>query len=154
MGDEVLAALESERRPRVLVVDLSSARRARIAVALRSVGCATIEVGTPLDAIVAVEQSRAHIELALVSEWPAGLKGALMAYLRSAHPEIGLASIEDRSRGAHDRAGCLFANQPHLERQIRTLVASIASRRSGQDRRAIAGRVRSLHRIDGDRTSV
>jgi hypothetical protein len=129
MGDEVLAVLEGERSPRVLVVDLSPERRAKVAQELRSAGCVVVEVATPLDAIAAIEQSKAHIELALVSEWPAGTEGALMAFLRDVHPEIELATIADRPRGAHDQAGFLFANQAVLGGQIGPLLRSIALRR-------------------------
>ena len=129
MGDEVLAVLEGERSPRVLVVDLSPERRAKVALELRSAGCVVIEVATPLDAIAAIEQSQAHIELALVSEWPAGIEGALMAFLRDVHPEIELATIADRPRGVHDRVGFLFANQAVLGRQLGPLLRSIALRR-------------------------
>jgi CheY-like chemotaxis protein len=154
MGDQVLAALESERLPRVLVVDLHSARRAKIAAALRCSGCAVIEVRTPLDAIAAVEQSRAHIELALVSEWPAGTDGALMTYLHDAHPGIGLATISNHPRGAHGRSGYLFANQPDLERQIASLVEAITSGRRALAHSEVAAtdvaRQLALYRLDDD----
>jgi CheY-like chemotaxis protein len=130
MGDEVLAALECDRRPHVLLIDLSPTRRGSVAAALRDAGCIVVEALTPLDAIAAVEQSRSHIEMALVGdEWTGSSKGALTAYLRHVHPEIELVTIADRPRGRRDRAGWVFANQRDLERQIRPLLDGIVRRR-------------------------
>jgi hypothetical protein len=125
--DEVLAGLEADQRPMALIVDLTTDRRARIEVALRTAGCSVIAMTTPLDAIAVIEQSRAHISLVLVSERVAHATRALTRFLREVHPAIKLAIIADRPPGTLDQTGWLFADQPDLGLQLRRLIAGRAT---------------------------
>jgi CheY-like chemotaxis protein len=59
--DEVLAAIEATRRPRMIVVDPSADRRRKVADKLREAGCESYEAATPLEAIELLERPRSHI---------------------------------------------------------------------------------------------
>jgi CheY-like chemotaxis protein len=52
---EMLAALEADARPAVVIVDPRAARRQRLVRAVRRIGCRPIEAATPLEAIERVE---------------------------------------------------------------------------------------------------
>jgi hypothetical protein len=66
--DEVLAAVEATRRPRMIVVDRLPERRRRVAEKLRAAGCDSYEAATPLEAIDLMERPRSHIRGVAVSE--------------------------------------------------------------------------------------
>lgn len=66
--DEVLAAIEATRRPRMIVVDRHADRRRRVADKLRAAGCDSYEAATPLEAIDLLERPRSHIKGVAVSE--------------------------------------------------------------------------------------
>jgi CheY-like chemotaxis protein len=94
--DEVLAALEANRSPRVVVVDRSSARRRRLATALQHAGFCALEVSTPLEAIDVVERSRNHVAVAAIHESLTQTGGwELVKYLTDTHPRIKIALITD-----------------------------------------------------------
>ncbi len=124
VADEVLASLEGEHHPRALVVDADCERRTHISHALTGAGCLAVEVATPLEAILAIEQSRAHLAVVLISERAASSAGSLMSYLREVHPAIRLVTIADRALGEHDGPGWLFVNQPDLGLQVRRILAA------------------------------
>lgn len=66
--DEVLAAIEAGRRPRMIVVDPSASRRRRVADKLREAGCDSYEAATPLEAIDLMERPRSHIRGVALAE--------------------------------------------------------------------------------------
>lgn len=66
--DEVLAAIEASRRPRMIVVDKEPERRRRVAEKLRAAGCDSYEASTPLEAIDLLERPRSHIKGVAVAE--------------------------------------------------------------------------------------
>lgn len=66
--DEVLAAIEATRRPRMIVVDRHADRRRRVADKLRAAGCESYEASTPLEAIDLLERPRSHIKGVAVAE--------------------------------------------------------------------------------------
>jgi len=49
--DEVVAAMEAQHAPRVVVIDSSSERRHQVSAALAEAGCAPLEASTPLEAV-------------------------------------------------------------------------------------------------------
>jgi CheY-like chemotaxis protein len=104
--DEVLAAVEAERSPRVVVVDRSEDRRSRVAAALSEVGWCPLEASTPLEAIELIEQSRTHVSAAAIGRSLTQTGGhELVHFLHDSHPEIKLALItEDDSMESVERA--------------------------------------------------
>jgi hypothetical protein len=94
--DEVLAAVEAERSPRVVVVDRSEDRRRQVAAALHEVGCCPLEASTPLEAIELIEKSRTHVAAAAVAESLTQTGGQeLVHFIHESHPEIKLALITE-----------------------------------------------------------
>jgi CheY-like chemotaxis protein len=123
VGDEILAGIEGEARPRALIVDADPSRRAQLAEALARSGCNVVEATAPLDAIATIEQSKAHIAVVLVRAPEASAPDPLTVFLREAHPEIELAVIADRADGGRDRPGWLFTEQADFGVQVRRLIA-------------------------------
>ena len=94
--DEVLAAIEAARRPRMLVVDPSAERRRRVADALRVAGCDSYEAATPLEAIDLVERPRNHIRgVALARQLTQTNADELCDFFAESNPHIKLAVIAD-----------------------------------------------------------
>jgi hypothetical protein len=121
--DEVLAEIESELRPRALVVDASEQRAERLAAGLRTAGCEVRIVASPLEAIWWLEQSRAHVAIVLVSEPRSA--GSLMSFLRDMHPGVVRAAVGDRPAGGGDDLERVFTDQPDLGCQMRRLVGRV-----------------------------
>jgi CheY-like chemotaxis protein len=100
IGDEVLAAVEASRAPRVLVVGRADDRRRRVATALTHAGYQPIETSTPLEAIDLIEGSRQHVTAAMVSEDPlTQTEGEeLASFLAESHPDLRVAVVAGRPR--------------------------------------------------------
>jgi hypothetical protein len=79
ISDQVLAAVEAERTPPVLVVDGMPARRRRLARAVRRIGCQPIEASTPLEAIERMEGATMKPVAAVVGEELTQTGGAELA---------------------------------------------------------------------------
>lgn len=94
--DEVLAALEAARRPRMIVVDPSAERRRRVSQKLRAAGCESYEAATPLEAIGMLERPRHHIAGVAVAERLTQTGGDEMCdFLAETNPGIKLALLQD-----------------------------------------------------------
>lgn len=101
--EEVLAAIEANRRPRMVVVDPAPERRQRVAAALREAGCDSYEASTPLEAIDLVERPHNHIAGIAVAEQLTQTGGEeLMDFFAETNPGIRLAMIAEAS-GEHPR---------------------------------------------------
>ena len=95
IGDEVLAAIDARRTPRVVVVDRCRERRRHLATALDRAGLRALEAATPLETIDLLERSRTHATAAAIHEAIAGGAGGLVQFLTDAHPRLGIAVITD-----------------------------------------------------------
>jgi hypothetical protein len=105
--DRVLAWLEAERSPRLLIVDPWPARRHRIAAEMVHAGYCSIEASTPLAALQQLEQPQLHIAAVAVAETATQTGRAdLIAYLAEAHAGLPLVLIGAR---AHDAVAELLA---------------------------------------------
>jgi CheY-like chemotaxis protein len=94
--DHVLAAVEAEQRPRVLVLDPSPPRRRRISEALRKAGCESIEAATPLEAITRVENSPGPVTAVAVAEHVSRTASdELVDYFSESNPHIKIAVLAD-----------------------------------------------------------
>jgi hypothetical protein len=103
--DEVLAAIEATRRPRMIVVDSQAERRRRVAEKLRAAGCDSYEASTPLEAIDLMERPRAHIRGVAVAETLTQTDGnEFCDFVGETNPNIKLALIADElAEGTVDR---------------------------------------------------
>lgn len=91
--DEVLGAVEAEKWPRAVIVDLDEARRERIAEALRGAGCCAMPVTTPLEALALIERSRNHVAAVVLADHLTQTQADdLVAFLRASHPEVCVAA--------------------------------------------------------------
>jgi len=94
--DEVLGAVEAEREPRVVVIDRSDERRARVAADLRRHGCCSLEVATPLEAVSEIERSRNHVcGVAISQDLTQTQADDFVKYLDETHPEVEVVRIVD-----------------------------------------------------------
>jgi|GEM_PF-3542129 len=94
--DEVLAAREAARRPRMMVVDPSATRRRRVSEKLRAAGCDSYEAATPLEAIELLERPHHHITGVAVAEHLTQTNGDEMCdFLAETNPGIKLALLAD-----------------------------------------------------------
>lgn len=97
--EEVLAVVEATTRPPVVVVDHPGARRQRLVATLRRAGCRPIVVGTPLDAIERLQESRTHAAAVFIAAELTQTHGEELAcYLAEEHPEIRIAIIHEPGR--------------------------------------------------------
>jgi CheY-like chemotaxis protein len=103
--DEVVAAVEARRSPRVVVVDPREDRRHEMAEKLRATGFTSIEAATPLEAIALVEQQRNHVAAVAMAETLTQTgPHELVDYLSESNPGIKLAMFsEDAPRNEHGR---------------------------------------------------
>ena len=94
--DEVAAAQDAHRSPRVVVCDPREERRHEIAEKLRVHGYTSIEAATPLEAIALVEQPRNHVAAVAVAETLTQTgPHELVEFLTESNPHIKLAMFAD-----------------------------------------------------------
>jgi hypothetical protein len=121
--DEVLAAIEAARRPRMIVVDQQPDRRRRVAEKLRAAGCDSYEASTPLEAIDLMERPRSHIKGVAIAERLTTQTGSdeFCEFVGETNPGIKLALITDAlADGTVDRP-----LRPHrVSERISTVVPS------------------------------
>jgi hypothetical protein len=92
--DEVVASLEANRKPHIVVLDPLPDRRHRIAETLRIAGCDPVEAATPLEAIGIVERECGAIRGMTVAESLTQTRAAeLCEYVSQSNPEIQLRVI-------------------------------------------------------------
>lgn len=84
----VVAELEAESTPRVVVVDRDAARRGLLAAAITRAGGRTVEAASPLEAISVVEGATRVLGVAVADDL-----GDLASYLRESHPELRIARM-------------------------------------------------------------
>ena len=93
--DHVLAAVEADRTPRVVVLDPSQPRRRRISEALRRAGCDSYEAATPLEAIHRVETSPGITAVAVAEHVSRTASEALVDYFSESNPHLKIAVLAD-----------------------------------------------------------
>lgn len=94
---ELLSALECAHVPRVLLVDGARGRRELVAAAFRAIGYQVIEVNSPLEAIVEIDQSRLHLWAVVIADTKlASQADDLRAFLGETHPEVPLIDVGQR----------------------------------------------------------
>ncbi|HTJ44250.1 MAG TPA: PilZ domain-containing protein [Kofleriaceae bacterium] len=108
--DEVVAAVEARKSPRVVVCDPREDRRHQLAEKLRAAGTTPIEARTPLEAIALVEQQRNHVvAVAMADTLTQTGPHELVDYLSESNPHIRIAMFaDDAANDAKDA--------PHVQR--------------------------------------
>jgi len=86
---ELVAALEGDAMPHVLLVDSLTWRRTQTAALLRATGRRVSEAATPLDAISHLGEARARV-VAIADTVPSGIADELRAYVRTEHADLQL----------------------------------------------------------------
>jgi CheY-like chemotaxis protein len=124
--DEVVAAVEAHKSPRVVVVDPKEDRRHQLAEKLRAAGYTSIEAATPLEAIALVEQPRNHVAAVAVADTLTQTgPHELVEFLSESSPHIKLAMFADNASedGEHP------TRAPHVQRHGTSdeMAASIAA---------------------------
>ncbi|HVV84625.1 MAG TPA: PilZ domain-containing protein [Kofleriaceae bacterium] len=125
--EEVLAAIEANRRPRMVVVDPAPERRQRVAAKLREAGCDSYEASTPLEAIDLVERPHNHITgIAVAEQLTQTGSDELMDFFAETNPGIRLAMIAEATgehpRVTRDGVAVVAADDDALDRSLREFV--------------------------------
>jgi CheY-like chemotaxis protein len=141
--DEVLAAIEASRRPRMIVVDQQRERRRRVADKLRAAGCDSYEAATPLEAIDLMERPRSHIKGVAVAEHLTQTGGdEFCDFVHQTNPNIKLALLAEqladgtvdqpipRAHRISDRIPtvAVVENDETMDRSLKGFVDSVATR--------------------------
>jgi hypothetical protein len=70
-----------------------------VAAAFRAIGCVVIEVRSPLEAIVAIDQSRLHLWGVVIADTEiASRADELREFLSTTHPQVPLIIVGERDR--------------------------------------------------------
>ena len=99
--DHVLAVVESQHAPRVVVLDPSAPRRRRISDALRRAGCDSFEAATPLEAIHRVETSPGISAVAVAENVARTASEELVDYFSESNPHLKIAVLADGTGPKH-----------------------------------------------------
>jgi hypothetical protein len=100
--DELLAAVEHDTLPRMILVDTVAKRRGVFAKAFRGAGCSVTEVSTPLEAIARLGQLRFEPGvIAIADSVPESIAADLREFLCEHHPEAHMVAISGSSRRRH-----------------------------------------------------
>ncbi len=97
--DEVVASIEAQRKPHIVVLDPMPDRRQRICESLRASGCDPVEAATPLEAIGIVERGCGGIRGMTISESLTQTRAdELWEYVSQSNPEIHIRLIAEGTR--------------------------------------------------------
>ncbi|HZJ67058.1 MAG TPA: hypothetical protein VFD36_26310 [Kofleriaceae bacterium] len=103
--DELLAAVEHDTLPHMILVDEVAKRRSVFANAFRDAGCCVTEVSTPLEAIARLGQLRFEPGvIAIADSVPESIAVDLREYLCAQYPEAHMVAIGGSSH-RRDRSG-------------------------------------------------
>jgi len=81
--------------PVVVVVEGRSTRRHRLAAVVERAGARAVEVATPLDAVVAIEQEPGIEGVVVGTPLTQTSTDELAQFVRTEHPELGVSAIEE-----------------------------------------------------------
>jgi hypothetical protein len=97
VNEELLASVDHELRPYMILVDAARSRRERIAGAFRDAGCHVTDVSTPLEAIVHLGRARFEpVVIAIADTLPESVAEELREFLCDDHPEAHMVAIGER----------------------------------------------------------
>jgi CheY-like chemotaxis protein len=147
--DELLAAVEHDTLPRMILVDSVAKRRGVFANAFRGAGCSVTEVSTPLEAIAWLGRSRFEPGvIAIADSVPESIAVDLREYLCEQYPETHMVAIGGSNR-KHDQSGSWLswgnARQDLRIRVGRVVTAHGARHRSIRSLPMTRGRASAMH---------
>jgi hypothetical protein len=123
--DELLAAVEHDILPRMILVDTVDGRRNKIAGAFRSAGCHVTEASTPLEAIAHLGGSRFELGLIAIADTvPETVAEQLREFLLDEHPGAHMVSI-GRSAAHRDPAASWLCSTDVREDLLQTRVGRV-----------------------------
>lgn len=130
--DELLAAVEHDIMPRMILVDTVGGRRNQIASAFRNAGCHVTEASTPLEAIAHLGGSRFELGLIAIADTiPETVAEQLREFLLDQHPGAHMVSI-GRSAKHRDPAGswlCSTNIRDDLQTRVGRVMTAHGTRR-------------------------
>jgi hypothetical protein len=130
--DELLAAVEHDMLPRMILVDTAGGRRNKIAGAFRNAGCHVTEASTPLEAIAHLGGSRFELGLIAVADTvPETVAEQLREFLLDEHPGAHMVAI-GRSAARRDSAEswlCSTNVRGDLQTRVGRVMTAHGSRR-------------------------
>ena len=130
--DELLAAVEHDALPRMILVDAVDARRNEIASAFRNAGCHVTEASTPLEAIAYLGGSRFELGLiAIADSVPETVAEQLREFLVDEYPGVHMVAI-GTSAAHRDPAGswlCSANTRGDLQTRVGRVMTAHGSRR-------------------------
>lgn len=122
------ASLARQRSLAVVVVDPEPERRASMVRAFRSVGCAIVEAGTPLEAIVRLGESSFEPDvIAVADSQPAMGSEDLRRFVQEHHPAVSLVRITGGDGPSEGAPSWVSASDPRedLPQRIRELLSRV-----------------------------
>jgi hypothetical protein len=97
--DELVFALECAQQRHLLLVDATRRRRELVAAAFRETGCVVIETSSPLEAIIAIDQSRLHLWGVVIADTElASRADELREFLTMMYPQVPLIVVGEGER--------------------------------------------------------
>jgi PilZ domain-containing protein len=130
--DELLAAVEHDVLPRMVLVDTAGGRRNRIASAFRNAGCHVTEASTPLEAIAYLGGSRFELGIIAIADTvPEAVAEQLREFLLDEHPGTHMVAI-GRSAAHRDPAGswlCSTNARDDLQTRVGRVMTAHGARR-------------------------
>ena len=130
--NELLAAVEHDSLPRVILVDSLVARRNTIADAFRNAGCHVTEAATPLEAIRRLGRARfAPGVIAIADTVPESVAEELRGFLLDEHPHAHMVAIGRSAANRDPSQTWLSSTDAHEDLQVRVgrVMTSHSSRR-------------------------
>jgi hypothetical protein len=130
--DELLAAVEQDALPRMILVDTVGGRRNKIANTFRNAGCHVTEASTPLEAIAHLGGSRFEPGLIAIADTvPESVAEQLREFLLDEHPGAHMVAI---GRSAAHRAPaeswlCSTNARDDLQTRVGRVMTAHGSRR-------------------------
>jgi hypothetical protein len=106
-----IAQREGRKQPRVLVVEARPVVRARICQELQGLGCASVDVGTPLETIHFLEWGRALVQAVAIGPSLTQTRAEeLASFLEDAYPDLPVVIVDAVLPAATlDLANCLWS---------------------------------------------
>lgn len=127
--DELRGASRNRQRSlAVVVIDTDSSRRASMVRAFRSIGCAIVEAGTPLEAIVRLGESSFEPDVIAVADSSPALGAEdLRRFVEEHHPGVSLVRILGGDGPADGSPGWVSASDPRadLPQRVRELLSRV-----------------------------
>lgn len=141
--DELLAAMEHDALPRMILVDTVRARRDHIASAFRSAGCHVTEASTPLEAIAHLTAARFELGLIAIADTvPETVAEELREFLLEEHP--GAHMVEIGGSASHrDPAASWLSSTTSRADLLKTRVGRVMTAHGARRQATMSPRSRS-----------